>query len=193
MPVSGDAPITVLLRSWREGDSGAMERLMPLVYPELRRLAAACLRRGLHQHTVEPITLVHEAYLRLVAGSDHDFANRTHFYAVAARVMRAILVDRARARYAAKRNPGRRITLNLEIDAGSTQTAMIVALDDALRDLERQDPEKARILELRYFGGLTAGESAHLLGLSVHQVNRQIRIAQAWLRSALMPDDKGNA
>jgi RNA polymerase sigma factor (TIGR02999 family) len=183
--VNGEAPITVLLHAWRDGDPEALDRLIPIVYPELRRLARASLRRGERQHTIDPTALVHEAYLRLVATGDHNFASRTHFMAVAARVMRTVLVDRARARYAAKRKAGYRVTLNLELDVCGSRPAMVVALDDALTDLAKQDAGKAHILELRYFGGLTAEQSAEVLGLSVHQVNRQIRMAQAWLRRAL--------
>ena len=185
-----DAPITVLLDAWRKGDSTALDRLVPAIYPELRRLAAAALRRGGRKESIEPTTLVHEAYLRLVASREHNFANRVHFLAVASRVMRSILVDRARARGAAKRNAGRLATINLDMDAGERRPAMVIALDDALRDLEAQDPGKARILELRYFGGLTAEESAEALQLSVHQVNRQMRLAQAWLRRAFAVDSE---
>lgn len=181
-PVNGEAPITVLLQAWREGDSTALDRLISALYPELRRLAASSLRRGGRRHTVDPTTLVHEAYLRLVAGSDPAFVNRAHFLAAAARVMRQILIDRMRARYAAKRDAGRRITLNPELDPGGERPGLVMALDDALNTLEKQDPAKAHILEMRYFGGLTAEESAEVLGLSVHQVNRQMRMAQAWLR-----------
>lgn len=181
--MTGDAPITVLLHAWRDGDTAALDQLISIVYPELRRLAASRLRRG-GQHTIEPTTLVHEVYLRLAAGEGPDFVNRAHFLAVAARVMRAVLIDRARARYAAKRNGGNRVTLNLEF-APHNRPGLLVTLDDALSDLEKQDPVKARMLELRYFGGLTAEESAEVLGLSVHQVNRHIRLAQAWLRREL--------
>jgi RNA polymerase sigma factor (TIGR02999 family) len=183
--VNGESPITVLLRAWQEGDESAPDRLVPIIYPELRRLAAASLRRGGRQNTIEPTALVHEAYMRLVASSEHNFVSRAHFFAVTARVMRRILVDRARARYAVKRNAGNRVTLNLELDQGGDRPALIMALDDALNDLARQDSCKAKILELRYFGGLTAEESSEVLGLSIHQVNRQMRLAQAWLRQAL--------
>jgi RNA polymerase sigma factor (TIGR02999 family) len=189
VPVNGDAPITVLLHAWRDGDSAALDRLISLIYPELRRLAAASLRRGSH-HTIEPTTLVHEAYLRLASAGEHEFANRAHFLAVAARVMRTVLIDRVRARYAAKRNAGHRVTLDIDVALDTARPNILIALDDALTDLEKLDPPKARVLEMRYFGGLTAEESAEVLGLSVHQVNRQMRVAQAWLRRAFGPEEK---
>jgi len=183
--VNGDTPITVLLQAWKEGDRKAFDQLIPLVYSELRRLAAYRLRNDPGNRTIEPTTLVHEAYLRMVASNEHNFVNRAHFFGVAARVMRMILVDRARARNAAKRGGGQAVTLNLEIEAGPGRPALVTSLDDALSDLERQDSEKARILELRYFGGLTAEESSEVLGLTVHQINRQMRTGQAWLRRAM--------
>lgn len=177
----------MLLHEWKGGDSTAFDRLVPLIYPELRRLAASSLRKGGPQQTIEANTLVHEAYLRLVESRDHNFVNRSHFFAAAARVMRNVLVDNARARNAAKRKGGRRVTLDWDLGSGD-QERLIVVLDDALQDLEKQDAAKARILELRYFGGLTAEESAEVLGLSVHQVNRQMRLALAWLRRAMSVD-----
>lgn len=125
-----------------------LDKLVPLVYSNLRGMAAAHLRRETGSQTIDPTALVHEAYLRLVGDTDPEFHNRSHFLGVASRVMRQILVE----------------------------------LDDALVDLEKQDPEKSHLLELKYFGGMTAEESAELLGVPLHKVNRQIRLAQAWLR-----------
>jgi RNA polymerase sigma factor (TIGR02999 family) len=174
-----------LLQAWREGDRSALDRLVPLVYSELRRMAGAYLRNERSAQTLEPTALVHEAYLRLVGTSDPDFANRAHFLAVAARVMRQILVGRARARNASKRNAGIRVPLEEDLVLTGQRASLVLALDDALVELEKQDAEKAKILELKYFGGMTAEDSAALLDVSVHKVNRQMRLAQAWLRREL--------
>lgn len=189
MRVNGETPITVLLQAWTEGDRKAFDQPIPMVYSELRRLAAYRLRNAPGNHTIEPTMLVHEAWLRFAASNEHNFVNRAHFFGVAARVMRIVLVDRARARNASKRGGVQTIALNLEIEPGREWPTLVTSLDDALSDLERQDPGKARILELRYFGGLTAEESSEVLGLTVHQINRQIRLAQAWLRRAMGAGD----
>jgi RNA polymerase sigma factor (TIGR02999 family) len=183
--VSGGRPITTLLNAWREGNRSAFDELVPLVYSELRRMAAAHLRREPEGQTIEPTALVHEAYLRLAGDADPDFNNRAHFFGIAARVMRQILVDRARARNAGKRSGGARVPLDDDIAFSGERAALVVALDDALHDLDKQDPEKARILELKYFGGMTAEDSAALLGVPVHKINRDMRLAQAWLRRAM--------
>ncbi len=174
--------VTELLHAWREGDRTALDRLVPLVYSRLRSMAAAHLRRETGSRTIDPTALVHEAYLRFIGDTDPEFHNRAHFLGVASRVMRQILVDRARARNADKRQGGVRVPLDEHVVFTGERAAMVVALDDALVDLEKQDPEKARLLELKYFGGMTAEESAELLGVPLHKVNRQIRLAQAWLR-----------
>jgi RNA polymerase sigma-70 factor, ECF subfamily len=189
-----DRSVTVLLQAWRDGDRAALDDLVPLVYSNLRRMAAACLRREPDGQTLQPTALVHEAYLRLIGNSDPDFHNRAHFLGVAARVMRQILVDRARARNADKRWGGARIPLDDEVGFSGERGPLVVALDDALIDLENQDPEKAKILELKYFGGMTAEDTAELLAVSVHKVNRQMRLAQAWLRRELhgQPESEKN-
>jgi RNA polymerase sigma factor (TIGR02999 family) len=189
--VSPDAPITVLLQAWKEGDRAALDSLVPLVYSELRRLAAACLRRESDAQTLNPTALVHEAWLRLVGDRDPDFGNRAHFLGVAARLMRQILVDHARARNAEKRSGGVRVPLEDDLAFTGERAGLIVALDDALALLEKQDPERGRILELRYFGGVTAEESAALLGVPVNRINRQMRLAQAWLRVQLSGELNG--
>lgn len=148
-------------------------------------MAGACLRNEHTAQTLEPTALVHEAYLRLVGTSDPDFNNRAHFLAIAARVMRQILVGRARARNADKRSAGVRVPLDEDLMLTGKRASLVLALDDALSELDRQDPEKAKILELKYFGGLTAEDSAALLDVSVHKINRQMRLAQAWLRREL--------
>jgi RNA polymerase sigma-70 factor, ECF subfamily len=183
--VSENESATTLLQAWRNGDRAALDRLVPLVYSQLRRMAGACLRNEHAAQTLEPTALVHEAYLRLVGTSDPDFNNRAHFLAIAARVMRQILVGRARARNADKRSAGVRVPLDDDLALTGKRASLVLALDDALSELDRQDPEKAKILELKYFGGLTAEDSAALLDVSVHKINRQMRLAQAWLRREL--------
>lgn len=175
-------PVTVLLRAWRDGDEGALGRLIPLVYDELRRLAAGYLQSESAAETLQPTALVHEAYLRLAGRAEPDFADRIHFRCVAASIMRSVLIDRARARNSDKRNAGAKVELTDETAFTGERAAALLALDDALAGLQRVDEEKARILELKYFGGLTAEETAEFLGLSLNQVNWQIRTAQAWLR-----------
>jgi RNA polymerase sigma factor (TIGR02999 family) len=183
--VTDEPSVTVLLQSWRGGDRSALDRLVPLVYANLRRTAAAYLRREPDGHTLQPTALVHEAYIRLIGESDPDFQDRAHFLGIAARVMRQVLVDRARSRSSGKRYGGARVPLDEEAGFAGARGPLVVALDDALGDLERQEPEKARLLELKYFGGMTAEDSAEVLGISVHKVNRQMRLAQAWLRREL--------
>ena len=186
---------TTLLYAWRQGDQSALDRLVPLVYSELRRIAGAAIGNERSVQTLEPTALVHEAYLRLVGTSDPGFSSRAHFLGIAARIMRQILVDRARARNASKRNAAGRVPLEENIVLTGQKPALVLALDDALLELERQDPEKSRILELKFFGGLTAEDSAELLGVSVHHVNRQMRLAQAWLRREIEspPESSANA
>lgn len=148
-------------------------------------MAASHLRRETGSQTLDPTALVHEAYLRLVGGADPEFQNRAHFLGVASRVMRQILVDRARSRNARKRDGGARVPLDDNLAFTGERAAMVVALDDALSDLERQDPEKARLLEMRYFGGMTAEDSSALLNVPLNKINRQMKLAQAWLRREL--------
>ena len=183
--VAEEPSVTVLLQYWRGGDRSALDRLVPLVYANLRRMAAAYLRREPDGQTLQPTALVHEAYIRLMGETDPDFHNRAHFLGIAARVMRQVLVDRARARNASKRSGGARVPLDEDVGFSGQRGPLVISLDDALLDLERQDPEKARLLELKYFGGMTAEDTAELLGISVHKVNRQMRLAQAWLRREL--------
>ncbi len=177
--------VTILLQAWRDGDRTALDRVVPLLYAELRRIAAAYLQREPDGHTLVPTALVHEAYIRMAADSDPNFENRAHFLGVAARVMRHILVDHARRRLANKRTGGSRVPLTDDLTFTEPRAALLVSLDEALADLERQDPEKAKILELKFFAGMTAEDSAISLGVSVHKVNRQMRLAQAWLRRHL--------
>ena len=182
-------PVTALLRQFAGGDKQALDRLMPLVYSELQRLADGYLRNERSGHTLQPTALVHEAYARLVKQDHPDYQCRAHFMGVAAQVMRQILIDHARTRNAAKRGSG---AVNFSLDEAGAIAAerpsILLAIDDALRELARRDAAKARLIEMRFFGGLTAEESAELTGMPVAEVRRHLRIAQAWLQRELMGD-----
>ncbi|HEY3838591.1 MAG TPA: sigma-70 family RNA polymerase sigma factor [Bryobacteraceae bacterium] len=177
--------VTQLLHDVRAGDKAAMDRLFPLVYSELRRLADSCLRRERAGHTLQRTALVHEAYVRLVAGSQPDYQDRAHFLGIAARIMRQILVDYARRRNAGKRSAAMQVPLIEASAASIDRPASMIELDDALSDLEKHDERKARLIEMRFFGGLTAEESAEVLELTVPVVRRELRLAQAWLEREL--------
>jgi RNA polymerase sigma factor (TIGR02999 family) len=174
--------ITILLSRVSEGDRMAFDDLVPMVYQELHRIAEGYLRRESPNHTLQPTALIHEAYLRLVNYSGTDYQNRTHFFAVAARVMRQILVDHARARQSAKRGAAVTIALNQGLDVASKRDKVVMALDDALTTLALEDSGKARLVEMRFFGGLTAEEISQCVAMPVHVVRRELRSAQAWLR-----------
>lgn len=184
------AEVTVLLRAWQEGDREAFDRLVPLVYEELRSLARAQLRRDAGQWTLQATALVHEAYFRL-AGAEIRWEGRSHFFAIAARVMRQVLVDEARRRHAEKRGGGAR---PLELVAGSAvedagkgaePEENLLALDAALLRLAELDGRRAQVVELRYFGGLTIEETGRHLGLSHATVERDLKLARAWLARQL--------
>ena len=188
-PADADqAPADLLERASR-GDGQAASQLLPIVYDELRRLAGGYLRREQHRLTLQPTALVHEAYLRLVKPGDRPWTGRTHFLAIAALSMRQVLVDRARRRAAAKRGGAaqQRITLDdaLLAASGAGDGVDLVALDRALVDLEARDAVQARIVELRYFGGLTIEETAAAVHLSPATVKRHWTIARAFLRQAI--------
>lgn len=174
--------VTQLLHDWRNGDQAAFDRLLPLVYDELRRLAGHYLRGERQGHTLQSAALVHEAYLQLL-GQEIDWQNRAHFLGVAAQAMRRVLVDYARSRNYQKRGGH---AVHVEIEAAATvalnQAGELVALDDALQGLEKLDPRKSRVVELRYFGGLSVEETAEVLGISVPTVVRDWNTAKAWLR-----------
>jgi len=174
--------VTQILLDWSGGDRDAPERLMPLVYDELRRLARYYLSRERSDHTLQATALVNEAYLRLVDATSIGWNDRAHFYGVAAQMMRRILVDHARSKTADKRG-GSAIKLNLEeAEATPEQRASdLVALDDALTELAKIDPRKSQIVELRFFGGLTDEEIAHFLNISVRTVLRDWKMAKMWL------------
>jgi RNA polymerase sigma factor (TIGR02999 family) len=178
--------ITGLLQEWRGGDRAAFDRLVPLVYRELRRLAGQYLRRQRPGQTLQTTALINEAYLRLLDHNNMRWENRAHFYAVAAQAMRRILVDRARKRGYAKRGGGAlQVSLDEAALLADERAAELVALDDALRGLAELDPRKSRIVELRYFGGLSVEETAEVLGISAVTVMRDWRAAKGWLLRAL--------
>ncbi len=179
--VSPSDRVTELLVRWRAGDEDALQALVPLVYGELRAVAHRYLRRERPSHTLQSEALVHEAYLRLLDGRPVPTENRAHFVAVAARLMRQILVDYARSRQAAKRGAGQTVELTLGIEEPQAPRADIVALDDALNALSRRDAQQGRIVELRFFGGLTIEEAAEALDLSPATVKRDWAMARAWL------------
>lgn len=176
------AQITDLLIAWGDGDQGALERLFPLVYDELRRVAAFYLRRERSDHTLQPTALVNEVYLRLFDQRRVGWQNRAQFFGVAAQMMRRILVSHARSRHAAKRGGSdQRITLQDELAATEQRDVNLLALDDALSKLETIDPEKSKLVELRFFSGLTVPETAEVMSISPRTVDRQWQTAKAWL------------
>ncbi|MCM3874984.1 MAG: sigma-70 family RNA polymerase sigma factor [Thermoanaerobaculia bacterium] len=181
--------VTELLVEWSRGDRDALEELVPLVYSELRKIARQRLSQERPDHTLVPTALVHETYLRLAGQKRAQWHGRAHFFAVSAQLMRRILVDHARARRTAKRE-GACFTVALgEADAPLEQRGTdLLALDEALRDLEALDARQGRIVELRYFGGLTVEETARVLEISARTVKREWRMAKAWLGRELRGD-----
>jgi RNA polymerase sigma-70 factor, ECF subfamily len=188
-PPGGAPDITALLKQWQSGDGAALELLMPLVYAELHRIASRYLARERTSHTLQSTALVHEAFVKLVDQRRVDWQNRAQFFGLAAQAMRRILVDHARNRGRQKRGlPDATVTLGaVEPVAPEDEVdpADAIALDDALRKLEQIDPWQARIVELRFFGGLTIEETASVLATSSSSVTREWRIAKAWLYSEL--------
>jgi RNA polymerase sigma factor (TIGR02999 family) len=178
--------ITELLIEWRDGNETAINDLMPLVYGEMRRLARLYMRRERPGHTLQTGALVNEAYLRLVDHKGMKWQNRAHFYAVASQAMRRILVDYARSRHYAKRGGGgQMVELDQAMGVSQKKAAELVALDDALTDLSAIDPRKSRIVEMRYFGGMSVEETAAVLGVSGVTVMREWSTAKAWLLRAI--------
>jgi len=176
--------ITELLQRVHTGDRDALNAVIPLVYDELKRLASAHLRRE-RQAPLETTALVHEAFLRLAGGRHPSYDNRAHFYGIASRLMREILVDMARARTAEKRGALKEVHLADIPDLGHQPESSLLALDAALERLGRADPRKVQLIEMRYFGGMTAEECAEVLSISVHVIRRELRLAQAWLRKEM--------
>jgi RNA polymerase sigma-70 factor (ECF subfamily) len=175
--------VTLLLRELDGGDQAALERLVPLVYEELRRIAEGQLRRERPGHTLQPTALVHEVYVRMVGQEHAGYHDRAHFLAIAAHAMRKILIDHARGRNAAKRGGGReKFAIDEERDGCVERPSILIALDDALAALAVKDPQLARLVEMRYFGGLTAEESSVVMNLEIKAVRRQLRLAEAWMQ-----------
>ena len=189
-PPPDSTDVTALLQAWPQGDTQVEERLLRAVYTELHRQAVRAMRRESPDHTLQPTALVHEAYLRLVDQRRVEWQSRAHFFGVAAQLMRRILVDHARGRLSAKRGGGmHRISLGDEIpdasDVACDESADILALHEAIEHLATFDAEQARLVELRYFGGLTIAETAEALNVSPATVKREWAVARAWLRREL--------
>lgn len=180
--------VTQLLHAWSSGDEQALAQLMPVVYAELRRLAQHRMSLERPGNTLQPTALVNEVYLRLVDTAGVSFRDRSQFFALAAQMMRRILVDAARTRGASKRGGAmEKVALEEGLLAAPAKDREIVALDDALNALAKEDPRKARVVELRFFGGLGIEETGEVLGISVQTVRRDWNFAQAWLARAMRP------
>ena len=182
--------VSVLLADWSKGDETAREKLIPLVYDELRRLAHRQMARERPGHSLQATALVNEAYMKLVNQNEVRWQNRAHFFALASQVMRHILVDYARNRHRAKRGGGQKVSLDEAMIASGERAAELVALDDALNELAAIDPRRSRVVELRYFGGLSVEETAEILNVSPITVMRDWNTAKAWLFRAV--DKTGN-
>jgi len=187
VPKTQSDEVTELLVRLSGGSRDALDQLLPLVYDELRSLAAGYLRREQPDHTLQLTALVHEAWLKLIDDSQINLQNRAHFFGIAAQVMRRVLVDHARRQMADKRGGGiQKLSLNENLDAENLdaaheRAAELIALDDAMQELASFDPQKGRIVELRFFGGLSVEETAQVLGVSAVTIKRQWRMAKAWL------------
>jgi len=182
--------VTKILIDWSEGDPEAADRLMPLVYDELRQLARSYLERERAGHTLQATGLVHEAYLRLVDQTSVTWQNRAHFFRVAAQVMRRILVDHARRFRASKRGgEWEKVEFDEALALAPSRSVDLIALDDALQDLAQLKPEHSQIVELRFFGGLTFEEVGEVLDISSRTAEREWRMARAWLRRAVFPEE----
>ena len=197
MTTPGDsAQVTVLLRAWGAGDPGALDRLTPVIYEELRRIARRYMRNERAGNSLQATALVNEAYLRLIDVHNVGWHDRVHFFAVSAQMMRRILVDAARARASGKRggdvkrvNHSTAFNLDQIPDTGSERGAELIALDDALNGLADLDPRKAQVIELRFFGGLSVEETAQVLRISPQSVMRDWKLAKAWLLRELSRRD----
>lgn len=189
MPDAPSDDTTRLLRDWARGDESALSRLTPHVYRELRRVAGHMMQGERAGRTLQATALVHEAYLKLIDVDNVDWQHRAHFYAVAAQIMRRILLDRARKRGAAKRGgAAERINLDEIPDLAAQRDSQLIALDEALCRLAEVDARKAKVIELRFFGGLSVEETAEVLKLSADTVMRDWRLARAWLLAELNPE-----
>jgi RNA polymerase sigma factor (TIGR02999 family) len=174
--------INALLAQWQAGDVEALRGLLPLVYSELRRLAHRYLQNERPDHTLQSAALVHEAYLRLVKQDGGKFQNRSHFLAICAQLMRQVLIEYARSRRAAKRHGGYKLSLNDAVALAEGRSVDLLSLDDALKGLAQLDVQQSHIVELRFFGGLSIEETAHVLGISPATVKRHWTTARVWLR-----------
>jgi RNA polymerase sigma factor (TIGR02999 family) len=186
-------PVSELLVRWRAGDREALERLVPLVYKELREIAHYHLQRERPGHTLQSAALVHEAYLRLADQKPFEADSRAHFLAVASRLMRQILVDYARSHAAAKRGADLRVELDAALILPQKRNAEVIALDEALKILSQIDEQQGRIVEMRFFGGLSIEEIGEVLGLSRSTVKREWNVAKAWLLREMRRDTHGEA
>jgi RNA polymerase sigma factor (TIGR02999 family) len=182
MPTMSPQEVTHLLADWGKGDRAALDKLFPLVHSELRRIAQRQMSQERPGHTLQATALVNEAYLKLAGQQGFDWQNRAHFFAVCAQVMRHILIDHARAHARDKRGGGAiQVSLNDALVVAEDQAAHFIALDEALRVLERLDPQKGKIVELRYFGGLSIEEAAEVMNVSPRTVRREWQRAKTWL------------
>ncbi len=179
--------VTILLAQLRAGDRDAANRLIPMIYSELRRMASACLQRERPDHTLQPTALVNEAYLRLVGEQPAEWQNRAHFFALAANTMRKVLVDCARRRRAGKRGgaDARKVEMDESLLISANKLESVLAVDEVLAHLSRFDPQQSRIIELRFFAGLSVDEVAEVMGVSPVTISREWRSAKAWLRREL--------
>ena len=193
MSESSSQSVSDLLAKWCSGDEASLRRLLPVVYNELRRIAHYQLRKEHPGHTLQSTALVHEAYLCLAKQEPQLFENRAHFYAVCAQLMRQILVQYARRRKAAKRYGGTRLTLDDAIAPTKSRSVDLIALDDALHDLTKLDAQQSRIVELRFFGGLSIEETAHVLSISPATVKRHWTTARVWLHKQINKADCNDA
>lgn len=178
--------VTQLLLAWSEGDRAALDELAPLVYRELKKIAEGYLRRERFEHSLQPTALAHEAFIKLIDQQHVRWQNRAHFYGIAAQAMRRILVDHARARLAEKRGSGGVVvSLDEALNVSDGRAGQLVALDEALETMARLDPQQSKVVELKYFGGMTLEETAEVLGVSRATVIREWQMAKAWLYSEL--------
>ena len=183
-------PVSELVGRWRAGDQDALQALIPLVYQELHLIAQHHLRHERPDHTLQSTALVHEAYLRMLKQGPGASEHRAHFMAVASRLMRQILVDHAREHRAAKRGGGLKLELSEAMSAQKAQSVDLIDLDTALNELERMDPQQSRIVEMRYFGGLSIEDTAEINGVSRNTVKREWATARAWLRREMNSGSK---
>ena len=183
--------ITQLLQRLENGDRDAMHVVIPLVYDELKKLARSHLRRELNAGPFQTTALVHEAFLKLARSAHPSYENRSHFFGIASRLMRQVLVDTARAKAAEKRGAAREVAVADLPDWIPLADRTLLAMEDALQQLEKTDPLKAQLIEMRFFGGLTTEESSTALSMPVHAVRRELRLAHAWLRQEMAAEETG--